>query len=711
MKQILKFSILLLFFIPWQKVEGQDIIMGSVPMVADIEDSPRCFYDPGGNGDFAQGLQDTMMLRTAVVNTQLYALFEECAIGDQDTLWIYDGASVSAPLLGCYSLMNSPGEILASGRDMTFVFHSSNVSVPFFPDLREGWKAQVYAYASQPLEVNYGEWTSVLTCNAEFYDAGGPNGNIGNAVPNINFTEFTSPSGTHVKCEFIQFSVNGVLKIYDGQYNDPNKRLIGQFCTSTLDASTNNMPPILFSTTNTLCFVYKGVLSDASKPGWKANISCVSELLEYGEQNFFPGITNTPLGDYADVAYPGVIELDTLHPIVVLQANVITTGHYANDYRVEQIPYDENAMLFGYNEGTSINATTDDQWLSGVQLPFIFIFFGQPYTTVYPGTNGLISMNPQSGNCAWSYPAPLATPPYSDIPYKYKNCVYGVFEDLNCCYYTDKNDGLGMGAVRVGILGQAPCRAFVFNYLNVGLYGLVTSSTGDQFDNYNTYQMVLYEGTNIIDVYVKHRKCCATTNQHGEGIIGLQNNTSSQILFAPGRGMTGWNVDNEAWRFTPVTPPAEYGELTWYKDTVDEGHILSYSPTVQNRTIAVRPTETASYISEYKYVDAAENQIVLRDTTLVLVPEPEPIDSTGIEVRSAGFEVYPNPTHDAVYVKLQNAREMPSAFEVLDLNGRLLFAVPAEETTRVDLSRLPAGVYLLRAVGDGKYSVVKITKQ
>ena len=233
MKQILKFSILLLFFIPWQKVEGQDIIMGSVPMVADIEDSPRYFYDPGGNGDFAQGLQDTMMLRTAVVNTQLNALFEEFSVGDRDTLWIYDGASVSAPLLGCYNLMNSPGEILASGRDMTFVFHSSNVSVPFFPDLREGWKAQVYAYASQPLEVNYGEWTSVLTCNAEFYDAGGPNGNIGNAVPNINFTEFTSPSGTHVKCEFIQFSVNGVLKIYDGQYNDPNKRLIGQFCTST----------------------------------------------------------------------------------------------------------------------------------------------------------------------------------------------------------------------------------------------------------------------------------------------------------------------------------------------------------------------------------------------------------------------------------------------------------------------------------------------
>ena len=230
--------------------------------------------------------------------------------------------------------------------------------------------------------------------------------------------------------------------------------------------------------------------------------------------------------------------------------------------------------------------------------------------------------------------------------------------------------------------------------------------------------MVMYAGTNVIDVFVKRRNVCTSWNG-GRGVIGLQNRNGSQRVIAPGRDFTStWtvNVDDipnggEAWRFTPVTPPAEYGELTWYKDTVDEEHVLSYSPTAQNRTIAVRPTETASYISEYKYVAAADNQIVLRDTTLVLVPEPEPIDSTGIEVRSAGFEVYPNPTHDAVYVKLQSLREIPSAFEVLDLNGRLLFAVPAEETTRVDLSRLPAGVYLLRAVGDGKDSVVKITKQ
>ena len=724
MKKTLSIILLLVSMCCLQPTEAQDIIMGTTSYVGDIDDQPRYFYDPGGTSYFAQGLRDTITLRTTIANTQLYVLFEEFAMGDGDTLWIYDGDAAqcdASHLIGYYNLLNSPREQLASGRNMTFVFHSGGEPVL---GLQDGWKAQVYAYDPVPLEINYGDWTTVITSNAIFYDAGGTGNINANGTPVSNFTEFTSPLGTHIKCEFTQFSVDGVLKIYDGQYFNPSKRLIGQFCTSTLDSTTNNMPPIFFSSTNTLSFEYiNGGSGDNNKPGWRAEISCVPELVETPSGTPCLDITNVPMGDYADAPNPYVIELDTLHPKVVLRADIPATGLYSNDYKVEQIPYDEGEMMLGYNEGLVMGLNMDDCWMS-VDLPFTFLFFGEPYSKVYLSSNGLISFNTHYPYpvtyCAYSYGVPPFSPPYNtsivgnqggmfdaDItcPYNYKNSIYGVYEDIDARSFIDKQDGWGMGAIRYGVFGDYLCRAFVFNFLNVGLYG---NQSDD--DHYNTYQMVLYEGTNIIDVHVKHRKCCAISNQHGEGIIGLQNSTSSQILLAPGRGMTGWSADNEHWRFTPVTPPTESGELTWYKDTVDEDHIISYSPTAQNRTIAARPTETTSYISEYKYVDVVGNQIVLRDTTLVLVPEPEPIDSTGIAVRSAGFEVYPNPTHDAVYVKLQNTCEMPSAFEVLDLNGRLLFAVPAEETTRVDLSRLPTGVYLLRAVG-GKGTVVKITKQ
>ena len=581
----------------------------------------------------------------------------------------------------------------------------------------------MFRYDTNATVVLYGEDSTIYTTNAVFYDAGGPNGNIGTATPNSSFTEFISSEvGSHIKCEFTQFSVNGLMKIYDGLYYDPDKRLIGQYCTSTLDESTNNMPPVLFSTTNTLCFVYEGVASDVSKPGWEAYISCVPELLEYEGYSLLPEISNSPIGYYADAENPGVIELDTPHPVVVLGAMVWNvTGQYANDYRVEQIPYNEAEMMFGYDEGNVIEwpqgAAHDDGWLGGVDLPFTFVFFGQEYTTVYPSSNGLVSFSPPPEGewhlCSWSTSVPPASPTlnggsysYASTPYNYYNSAYLVYEDIN------PNESCtpgGQYSIKYGVLGEKECRAFVFNYDGINLFQCC-STTGP-----NTYQMVMYEGTNVIDVYIKRRNVCASWNG-GRGVVGLQNQKGSQRVIAPGRDFTStWtvNVDNipnggEAWRFTPITPPAENGELTWYKDVVDDAHIISQGSLAQNRTVTVVPTETTSYISEYKFTNAAGDLITLRDTTLVLVPEP---DSTGVAVRGTDFTVYPNPTRDAVYVKMNEGIQLPMRLEVLDLRGRMLFTVPAQETTRMDLSRLPAGVYLLKVSGSRKGSAVKITKQ
>jgi len=661
-KNLFAISLLLMFLAFTQMTEGQSIIMSNTSVPVNIEEEVRNFYDPGGtptsmgdnqdpDGYFAQNLRDTMTMKTTTFNCVLYVLFEEFAMTEGDSLWIFDGPDCSAPLLGVYNLVNSPGEFLSSGKNLTFVFHSDNVDVP---GLMLGWQAKVYAYDTLPVNRMFGDgYVFNLTCLSEFYDSGGPNGNI--AANNENqsgstFIEFTSPVGTHVKCEFDLFLVNGIMKIYDGMYGDPDKRLIGQFCSSTLDASTGNKPPVLFSSGNTLSFVYVGAANDVNKQGWHATITCVPTLFESSDGSACPRVTNVPGGAYADAPDPKILDFDCSNPVVLLEADVVATGRYTNDYTVKQIPYNEDNMLFAYNEGTGIGATSDDSWLSGVQLPFTFIFFGKPYTTVYPGTNGLISMSPQSGYCTYSYNQPGTTPPYSAIPYVYKNCVYGVYEDIDCRYYTNKNDGLGQGNVRVGVLGQYPCRAFVFNYLNVGLFGLTSNTTTSQYENYNTYQMVLYEGTNIIDVYVKHRKCCATTNSHGEGIIGLQNNTSSQILLA--RGMTSWSADNEAWRFTPITPFDENAELTWYVNSVSPANVISYDAHAKNRKVTVSPTETTKYISEYKYHNANNDEFIIRDTTTVRVriPDIHAATSTGTNyicpnqnaTLSVSFENFPD---------------------------------------------------------------------
>ena len=642
MKQILKLSILLLLFVPLQKVSGQQsIIMGSTPLVGTIQDENdwMYFYDPGGvpgdlganedpNGYFAQGLRDTITLRTGVGGTQLYCFFEEFTMGDGDTLWIFDGDATQCDithLMGYYSLVNSPREQLASGREMTFVFHSDSMDIP---GLQDGWKAQVYAYTPQPEPYNYGFDMWLNTCNAVFYDAGGPTGNMNaNGTPPYNYTQFTSPLGTHIKCHFTQFSVSGVLKIYDGLHGDPNQRLIGQFCNSTLNNGQDTIPTF-FSSSNTLCFEYVSGSSDNSKPGWRADITCEAVLFEPDDDNPCPSVTNIPGGLYVNSPDPKVIEYNCTNPVVVLQANVVATGQYTSDYSVKEIPYNEAEMLFGYDEGTVVPANTDDNWITDQQLGFTFMFFGKPYTHLFPGANGLISFNTQNTSsstaCSWSTSVPEASPPYSSIPYNFANCIYGPYEDIN----PNNTDCPQNGSIKYGVLGNYPCRAFVFNYKNIGLFQCCSSGS----NMYNTYQMVLYEGTNIIDVWIKHRAYCSGWNG-GRGVVGLQNKTSSQILIVPGHDFNSyWTANNEHWRFTPITPLDEYGSLTWYIDSIDDYHIISYDEHAKsNRIITVRPTDTTMYISEYKYTNAVGDLLILRDTTYVNVniPRIKPVSSNG----------------------------------------------------------------------------------
>lgn len=646
-KNIFRISLLLMAVFSVQTVKCQeDIIMGTVSSVTDIQSSQsgtRYFYDDGGpNGDFGQNRRDTISMRTNVGRTVMYAYFEEFAMSIGDTLWIFDGQDCSAPLIGYYNLVNNPGEVMATGRWMTFVFHSDNVDIP---GLLDGWRARVAAYDTSQKVTLFNEVAFVHTCSSTFYDAGGE-GNIGINSQNSNgsmYVEFTAATGTHIRCEFTQFSVNGIMKVYDGQYGYPGTRLIGQFCSSTLDNATGNKPPLLFSSGTTLSFVYVGAAGDANKPGWKAEITCVPELFESPDGSACPSITNVPLGSYEDVPDPHVINFDCSKPIILLDADVVATGPYTYDYTVRQIPYNPP---FLFTAGTSCNATQDDKWLDPVTLPFTFSFFGKNFTTVYPGTNAIISLTPRSGSCNWTYGIPPASPPYTTIsgnqtqghPYNYENAIYGVYHDVHCAHYSNN------GAVRRDVLGSYPCRSFVFNYDHIALFGhdSGSGSSPNESDNgyYDTYQMVLYEGTNIIDVYVKHcSKGQTATNSSAsgtEGVIGLHNNTSSQLVIAPGRDM-GWWVDpgnpanenikknqanEEAWRFTPITPLDENATLTWYEGSVSPNNVIASGSYSSTRKITVSPQETTKYISEYIFTNATGTSFTLLDTTLVKVNIP-----------------------------------------------------------------------------------------
>ncbi|RZL97071.1 MAG: hypothetical protein EOO88_63090, partial [Pedobacter sp.] len=72
--------------------------------------------------------------------------------------------------------------------------------------------------------------------------------------------------------------------------------------------------------------------------------------------------------------------------------------------------------------------------------------------------------------------------------------------------------------------------------------------------NQNINQIILNEGTNIIEVLIFSKQHCDTWNK-GRGIIGIQNAARTRGLMAPGRRASdppwGEGVMNEGWQFVP----------------------------------------------------------------------------------------------------------------------------------------------------------------
>ena len=308
----------------------------------------------------------------------------------------------------------------------------------------------------------------------------------------------------------------------------------------------------------------------------------------------------------------------------------ITTQHFNGQYLIESIPY--NPVDTTFHAGSHLNISTDDAWEnSSISFPFTFMFFGQPYNSAVVGSNGLVSfdLTHVGQHCPYSYSVPIPSPNWPTAAETAMNAIYGVYEDIDPAYLRTSDGTCGMFR---SVGGEYPCR-----YLCASVNGV------DQFgnhNNYNTYQIVCYEGTNIIEVHVKERNCCASTND-GKGIIGVQNSTgttqvshyhdaaylndptfyiqpnSPGAFVAPDRGNQsgGWRTSTsyEAWRFTPQGETAK--NISWWRlfedaagniiDSVEftdnAGDTNGYYLNTEHTQVSVSPTRTTRYVVKCIY--------------------------------------------------------------------------------------------------------------
>ena len=279
-------------------------------------------------------------------------------------------------------------------------------------------------------------------------------------------------------------------------------------------------------------------------------------------------------------------------PCITLNAEVLNVG-LTNTYTVDTLPY---APPYPYNQGNAIFVNLDDVWSELISLPFNFCFFGNTYSDVVVGANGVLTFDytlasPPACNwfnctfCEWNFNQSL--PNASGFPYR--NSINGPYHDI------DPSVG---GSVKYAILGSYPCRTFVVNYENIPHFDCNNITT--------TQQIVFYETTNIIEVYVQNKPTCTGWN-NGNAVIGIQNANGTTAFTPPNRNTGPWSAYNEAWRFTPNGNSIT--SIQWYDS--------AGNPIGTNNNLTVCPTSTSTYSAEVTYNRCDGSQVIETDQITV----------------------------------------------------------------------------------------------
>ena len=277
-----------------------------------------------------------------------------------------------------------------------------------------------------------------------------------------------------------------------------------------------------------------------------------------------------------------------------LEANYLQINQ-PTSYAATSIPYAPPYQFACLQNPVSVNI--DDRWSQIINLPFNFCFFGNNYDKCLIGSNGVITFdttnNAPGGYSTWSFNSNL---PNTSL---FKNTIFGVYHDID--------PGIGGEVGWELITLNTGCRALVASWNNIPMFSSTCNSI------LYTGMIVLYENTNIIDVFIKEKNVCDTWN-YGNAIVGIQDGLGTTAVVASDRNglSTNWAVTNEAWRFTPNG--STLTTIQWFEGNGTSGNLLG-----NTNTINVCPSATTTYTAEVTYALCNGTNLKLSDNVVVTV--------------------------------------------------------------------------------------------
>lgn len=232
---------------------------------------------------------------------------------------------------------------------------------------------------------------------------------------------------------------------------------------------------------------------------------------------------------------------------LVLSAN-LPILRQPTGYTVAAIPFIDTLPC--ESVGTAVagaNINLDDKYSGVASLGFNFYFYNQLFSNLVICDNGFVTFSTNKAGLQGVSNVPFSgvTMPLSYTPtsttYVPANIIMGAMFDM----LTQTNlSPPGGGTISYQTVGNAPYRAFIVKYSDVRYY---TPSCRANTSVRCNMKIVLYETTNMVDIYVKTKPICNGI-QATQGILGT---AMTQYVVSPGRNNTTWDGANTAYRYTP----------------------------------------------------------------------------------------------------------------------------------------------------------------
>jgi gliding motility-associated-like protein len=200
---------------------------------------------------------------------------------------------------------------------------------------------------------------------------------------------------------------------------------------------------------------------------------------------------------------------------------------------------------FAYTTPTGTVVTSiynDDTWSQKIPLPFAFsfCFFGINYPTLLMGSNAAITFDTIRAGTGSGYAIATSGGGIPNTTYA-PSMIFGPYHDIDPSLTSSPNK-----KIEYRVEGIAPKRRFIASYNEAPYFG--SSCTAQRA----THQMVLYENTGVIEVYIHDKPYCTSWNS-GLTILGLQNQARNLGIAAPGKNATVWGATgmDSCFRFIP----------------------------------------------------------------------------------------------------------------------------------------------------------------